>query len=84
MVTVDEYLKMSRDPLWYGEQDASGVDLSLIRSNLQLTPRERLLRGDRARRNALRLLDYGRQQRESNERRKRSGEDRGDSAPPPG
>jgi hypothetical protein len=52
------------DPRWYGEQDANGVDLSLIRENLKLTPRERLLRGDRARRNALQLLEYGRRQRE--------------------
>mgnify|MGYP001470730548 CR=1 FL=1 len=53
------------DPLWYGEQDANGVDLSLIRENLKLTPRERLLRGDRARRSTLRLLEYGRRQREN-------------------
>ncbi len=52
-------------PLWYGEQDANGVDLSLIRENLKLTPSERLLRGDRARRSALRLLEYGRQQRKA-------------------
>ena len=54
------------DALWYGEQDANGVDLSLIRENLKLTPRERLLRGDRARESALRLLEYGRRQREKN------------------
>jgi hypothetical protein len=53
-----------QDPRWYGEQDGNGVDLSLIRENLKLTPRERLLRGDRARRSALQLLDYGRRQRE--------------------
>jgi hypothetical protein len=51
-------------PCWYGDQDANGVDLSLIRENLKLTPRERLLRGDRARRSALQLLEYGRRQRE--------------------
>jgi len=49
--------------VWYGDQDANGVDLSLIHENLKLTPSERLLRGDRARRSALRLLEYGRQQR---------------------
>ena len=52
--------------LWYGEQDENGVDLSLIRENLKLTPSERLLRGDRARQSALQLLEYGRQQRKSN------------------
>jgi hypothetical protein len=52
--------------LWYGEQDANGVDLSLIRENLKLTPSERLLRGDRARQSALQLLEYGRQQRKFN------------------
>ena len=26
------------DPLWYGEQDENGVDLSLIRSNLERSP----------------------------------------------
>ena len=48
----------------YGEQDENGVDLSLIRMNLRLTPAERLRRGDRARRDALRLLEYGRGSRE--------------------
>ena len=40
--------QISQSPLWYGEQDANGVDLSLLRENLKLTPRERLLRADRA------------------------------------
>jgi hypothetical protein len=60
----DNSSQNSQDPRWYGEQDANGVDLSLIRENLKLTPRERLLRGDRARRSALQLLEYGRRQRE--------------------
>lgn len=64
MLDADDYLKKSQDPLWYGGQDANGVDLSLIRANLKLSPRERLLRGDRARRSALRLLEYGQRQRE--------------------
>jgi hypothetical protein len=55
----------SQSPLWYGEQDVHGVDLSLIRENLKLTPRERLLRAERAARDALRLLEYGRRQRKS-------------------
>jgi hypothetical protein len=64
MIPADEYLRRLRDPLYYGEQDENGVDLSLIRENLKLTPEERLLRGDRARRSALELLEYGRRQRE--------------------
>ena len=52
------------DPNWYGEQDENGVDLSLIRSNLRLTPEERLLQGDRARYGALELREYGRRHRE--------------------
>jgi hypothetical protein len=60
----------STDPRWYGDQDANGVDLSLIRANLMLSPRERLLRGDRARYSALRLLEAGRRQRENNARAK--------------
>lgn len=48
----------------YGEQDENGVDLSLIRMNLRLTPTERVRRGDKARRDALRLLEYGRRSRE--------------------
>jgi hypothetical protein len=56
----------ARSPLWYGEQDENGVDLSLIRAALKLSPEERLRRGDKARRDALRLLEYGRRQRERN------------------
>jgi hypothetical protein len=67
-----EQIPNSRDgPDWYGEQDANGVDLSLIRENLRLTPTERVRRGDRARRDALRLLEIGRLNRE-----KRTGADR--------
>ena len=61
----DNATQDSQSPLWYGEQDVHGVDLSLIRENLKLTPRERLLRADRARRSALRVMEYGRRQRES-------------------
>jgi hypothetical protein len=48
MMTAEEYLKKMQDPLWYGEQDENGVDLSLIRSNLELTPTERVRKGDKA------------------------------------
>jgi hypothetical protein len=40
--------------------DENGVDVSLIRMNMQLTPTERARRGDRARRDALRLAEIGR------------------------
>ena len=56
--------KLMRSRTYYGEQDESGVDLSLIRENLRLTPTERVRRADRARRDALRLLEYGRRNRE--------------------
>lgn len=42
-------------PNYYGEQDENGIDLSLIRENLKLTPEERIRKGDRARRQALKL-----------------------------
>ena len=48
----------------YGEQDENGIDLSLIRANLKLTPLERVRRGDQARRMALELQEIGRRQRE--------------------
>jgi len=59
-MTADEYMKKLADPLWYGEQDENGVDLSLIRENLKLTPTERVRRGDKARRDALTIMEYGR------------------------
>lgn len=46
MTSADDYLNKLQTPLRYGQQDENGVDLSLIRENLKLTPRERLLRGD--------------------------------------
>jgi hypothetical protein len=53
-------------PPWfaYGDQDENGVDLTLIRQNLELTPLERARRGDRHRLGALQLLEYGRLHRE--------------------
>jgi hypothetical protein len=60
MLSKEEYLQRMRDPKWYGDQDENGVDLSLIRHNLKLTPEERLLRGDRAKRGAMELRAIGR------------------------
>jgi hypothetical protein len=51
-------------PDWYGEQDENGIDLSLIRENLKLSPLERIRRGENAMDEALMLLEYGRRHRE--------------------
>jgi hypothetical protein len=51
----EEYLRRMLSPTWYGEQDENGVDLSLIRENLKLTPLERLRKADRGARDALRI-----------------------------
>ncbi len=46
-----------------GQYDENGVDLSLIRANLRLSPTERARRADRARRAALRVQEIGRASR---------------------
>lgn len=63
-MTAEEYLAKMRDPRWYGEQDENGVDLSLIREALKLTPTQRIRRSDKARRDLLRLNEYGRRHRQ--------------------
>jgi hypothetical protein len=55
----EAYLKKLADPHYYGEQDENGVDLSLIRHNMQMTVEERLEQACRARRVALRLREIG-------------------------
>jgi hypothetical protein len=65
MLTAEEYLRRMRDPKWYGEQDENGVDLSLIRDNLKRTPLERLRRGAKATRDALRLRELVRNGRKT-------------------
>lgn len=45
------------------QYDESGVDLSLIRMNMQLTPTERARRGERARRAVIRVAEIGRASR---------------------
>jgi hypothetical protein len=47
-------------PIDYGEQDENGIDLSLIRENLKLSPLARIRQADAARRQALLLMEYGR------------------------
>jgi hypothetical protein len=53
-----------RLPVDYGEQDENGVDLSLIRNNMRLSPTERLRRADRESRAMLPLREYVRRNRE--------------------
>ena len=55
-------------PDYYGEQDENGVDLSLIRENLKLSPTERARQGDRAARDTLRLTEFARRHREKQAR----------------
>jgi hypothetical protein len=57
--------KPNPDSLRYGDHDENGVDLSLLRANLRLTPLERIRKGDAARRQAIKLLEYGRRHREN-------------------
>ena len=73
-MTAEEYLAKMKDPLWYGEQDENGVDLSLIRSNLELTPEQRLLKGDHCRRGALELRKYGELHRAAEQLRRQDSE----------
>ncbi len=50
-------------PNWFGEQDENGVDLSLIRENLRLSPEERLLKNDRIVDGLRELIEHGRKKR---------------------
>jgi hypothetical protein len=49
----------------YGDYDENGVDLSLLRYMLQLSPLERVTIMERHARDTLALLDYGRRHRET-------------------
>jgi hypothetical protein len=59
-MTADEYQRKLRDPKWYGDQDENGVDLSLIRENLKLTPTERIRKADLASLGMMRLRNDAR------------------------
>jgi hypothetical protein len=52
------------DANWHGEQDANGVDLSLIRQMLRLSPAERVRKIERHAREVQRLMAYGKQLRQ--------------------
>ncbi len=43
----------------YGEQDANGVDISNLRANLRLTPKERLLKHQKALKLVLEVRNAG-------------------------
>lgn len=58
---------------WYGEQDANGVDISLIRANLRLSVDERLAKGDQGRLSAQQLMRYPRQDGDQFSRADRDG-----------
>jgi hypothetical protein len=45
------------------QYDENGVDLSLLRSNMKLSPEERARRAERARKAALRVQEIGRDSR---------------------
>ncbi len=58
---LEAWIKEHCGPLCYGEQDENGIDLSLIRSNLKLTPLERIRRHDAVLADTLRLQRIGRE-----------------------
>jgi hypothetical protein len=62
---MDTELPPIEFPVSYGDQDENGVDLSLIRYMLSLTPQERADRMSKACRDAYWLYEYGRRQREA-------------------
>ena len=55
----------------YGEYDANGVDLSLLRYMLQLSPLERLQVMERHARDVRSLNEYGRRHRQAQAARRR-------------
>jgi hypothetical protein len=60
---AEQWIKQHCGPTNYGEQDENGVDLSLIRANLALSPVQRLREGDRRRRSSLSMQEYHRRVR---------------------
>ncbi len=64
MAQSEEKLPRSGSPIDYGEQDENGVDLSMIRRNLRLSPTERIRRAERESKGLLHLRAYVRRDRE--------------------
>jgi hypothetical protein len=52
-------------PLYYGEYDEAGVDLSLLRYMLRLSPLERLVLMEQHARDTRLLYEYGQRHREA-------------------
>jgi hypothetical protein len=61
----DDYLSKLRDPCYYGEYSESGVDISLIKYMLSLTPLERVRRMEQHARDSQMLMEYGRRTRQT-------------------
>jgi hypothetical protein len=57
-----KYLAEHCGPHCYGEQDENGIDLSLIRENLELSPLERIRKADAAETDVRMLREIGRRQ----------------------
>jgi hypothetical protein len=64
-MTEEQWEWFQRYTHGYGEQDENGIDISLIRSNLRLTPTERLEKHRRAMMAALEVRRAGRALRSS-------------------
>ena len=47
-LTADQWVQWQAYTHGYGEQDANGIDVSLLRQNLLLTPTERLRKHQKA------------------------------------
>jgi hypothetical protein len=62
---MDTPLPPIQFPVSYGDQDENGVDLSLIRYMLGLTPRQRVLQMSKACRDSYWLYECGRRHREA-------------------
>jgi hypothetical protein len=62
---MDAPLPPIQFPVSYGDQDENGVDLSLIRHMLAMTPRERVQQMSKACRDTYWLYEYGRRHREA-------------------
>ena len=67
----DPTLPQGRSFRYYGEYSASGVDVSLIRYLLSLSPLERVRLMERHARDVEQLLEYGRKHRETKAGRSR-------------
>ncbi len=69
---LQKFIDARQDPVRYplgpffGEYSESGVDLSLLRHMLSLTPLQRVERMEQFARETQQILEYGRNRRESN------------------